>query len=137
MKTKMYLFMLVMASFVCLSSCSKDDEGESFAYPMSQLYGKWKAVELQIDGKWYDVTKYPYTKFGMSITFYEDGGFYGSGYLGNGSGTYKTKGKNQIVTYVKGKEYATYTINSLLSGDADLTLKMGSESLRMKAEKQY
>ena len=132
----MFFFMLVTALSVCLSSCSKDDE-DTFDYPMSQLYGKWKAVELQVDGKWYNVTRYPYTKFGMSITFYEDGTFYGSGYLGNGSGTYKTKGKNQIITYVSGKEYATYTVNSISSGEADLTLSMGSESLRMKAEKKY
>ena len=113
----MFFFMLVTALSVCLSSCSKDDE-DTFDYPMSQLYGKWK-------------TRYPYTKFGMSITFYENGTFYGSGYLGNGSGTYKTNGKNQIITYVSGKEYATYTVNSISSGEADLTLSMGSESLRM------
>lgn len=133
MKTKLYLFLLIMASAVCFSSCSKED---SFAYPMSQLYGKWKATELLVGGKWYNVTKYPYTKFGMSITFYEGGTFYGTGYLGTGSGTYKTKGDNQIVTYVDGDEYATYTVNSLSDNNADLTLTMGSESLRMKAEKQ-
>ena len=116
-------------------SCSKDDD-DSFAYPMEQLYGKWKAVEIKVDGRWYDVTKYPYTRFGMDITFYENGKFYGSGYLGNGSGTYTVSGKT-ITTYVSGKEYAVYTVNSLNGNEADLTLRMGSETLQMKAKKQY
>ena len=117
------MFLLAMLS-LCVTSCSKDDE-DDFAYPMEQLYGKWKATELKIDGSWYDVTRYPYTRFGMNITFYEDGTFYGSGYLGNGSGTYKVSGKT-ITTYVSGKEYAVYTINSLSGNKADLILRMGS-----------
>ena len=128
---------MLLATFftLCVTSCSKDDD-DSFAYPMEQLYGKWKAVEINVDGKWYDVTKYPYTRFGMDITFYEGGNFYGSGYLGNGSGTYKVSGKT-ITTYVSGKEYAVYTVNSLNGNKADLTLRMGSESLQMRVEKQY
>ena len=130
------IMMLLGAFFtLCVTSCSKDDDA-SFAYPMEQLYGKWKAVEIKVDSKWYDVTKYPYTRFGMDITFYEGGKFYGSGYLGNGSGTYTVSGKT-ITTYVSGKEYAVYTVNSLSGNEADLTLRMGSETLQMKAKKQY
>ena len=133
---KLTIMMLLAAFFtLCVTSCSKDDD-DSFAYPMEQLYGKWKAVEIKVDGKWYDVTKYPYTRFGMDITFYENGKFYGSGYLGNGSGTYTVSGKT-ITTYVSGKEYAVYTVNSLNGNEADLTLRMGSETLQMKANKQY
>ena len=133
---KLSVLMLLAAFFtLCVTSCSKDDD-DDFAYPMEQLYGKWKAVELKVDGRWYDVTKYPYTRFGMDITFYENGKFYGSGYLGNGSGTYKVSGKT-ITTYVDGKEYAVYTVNSLSGIEADLILRMGSESLQMKAKKQY
>lgn len=133
---KLTIMMLLAAFFtLCVTSCSKDDD-DSFAYPMEQLYGKWKAVEIKVDGKWYDVTKYPYTRFGMDITFYENGKFYGSGYLGNGSGTYSVSGKT-ITTYVSDKEYAVYTVNSLNRNEADLTLRMGSETLQMKAKKQY
>ena len=100
---KLTIMMLLAAFFtLCVTSCSKDDD-DSFAYPMEQLYGKWKAVEIKVDGRWYDVTKYPYTRFGMDITFYENGKFYVSGYLGNGSGTYTVSGKT-ITTYVSGKE---------------------------------
>ena len=134
---KKLTFMMLLAAFftLCVTSCSKDDD-DSFAYPMEQLYSTWKAVEIKVDGKWYDVTKYPYTRFGMDITFYEGGKFYGSGYLGNGSGTYTVSGKT-ITTYVSGKEYAVYTVNSLNGNEADLTLRMGSETLQMKAKKQY
>lgn len=133
---KLTIMMLLAAFFtLCVTSCSKDDD-DSFAYPMEQLYGKWKADEIKVDGKWYDVTKYPYTRFGMDITFYENGKFYGSGYLGNGSGTYSVSGKT-ITTYVSDKEYAVYTVNSLNGNEADLTLRMGSETLQMKAKKQY
>jgi hypothetical protein len=133
---KLTIMMLLAAFFtLCVTSCSKDDD-DSFAYPMEQLYGKWKAVEIKVDGRWYDVTKYPYTRFGMDITFYENGKFYGSGYLGNGSGTYTVSGKT-ITTYVSGKEYAVYTVNSLNGNEADLTLRMGGETLQMKAKKQY
>ena len=126
---KKLTFMMLLAAFftLCVTSCSKDDD-DSFAYPMEQLYGKWKAVEIKVDGKWYDVTKYPYTRFGMDITFYEGGRFYGSGYLGNGSGTYTVSGKT-ITTYVSGREYAVYTVNSLIVSEADLTLRMCNESL--------
>src|SRR5574344_955051 len=133
---KLTIMMLLAAFFtLCVTSCSKDDD-DSFAYPMEQLYGKWKAVEIKVDGRWYDVTKYPYTRFGMDITFYENGTFYGSGYLGNGSGTYTVSGKT-ITTYVSGKEYAVYTINTLNGNEHDLTLRMGRETLQMKANKQY
>lgn len=122
---KKLTFMMLLAAFftLCVTSCSKDDD-DSFAYPMEQLYGKWKAVEIKVDGKWYDVTKYPYTRFGMDITFYENGKFYGSGYLGNGSGTYTVSGKT-ITTYVSGKEYAVYTVNSLSGNEADLPITNG------------
>ena len=133
---KLTIMMLLAAFFtLCVTSCSKDDD-DSFAYPMEQLYGKWKAVEIKVDGRWYDVTKYPYTRFGMDITFYENGKFDGSGDLGSGSGTYTVSGKT-ITTYVSGREYAVYTVNSLNGNEADLTLRMGNESLQMKAKKQY
>lgn len=132
---KLSFVMLFAALFtLCFTSCSKDDDND-FAYPMEQLYGKWKVVEVNVDGKWYDVTKYPYTRFGMDITFYEGGKYYGSGYLGNGSGTYEVSGKT-ITTYVDGEVYAVYTVNSLNGNEADLTLRMGSEALHMKAQKQ-
>ncbi len=118
----------------CFSSCSKDDK-DDFNYPIDELYGTWDVTNINVDGKWYDITQYPYTKFAMSITFYQNGKYYGSGYLGNGSGTYEAKG-NTITTYINNEVYATYTVNSLNSSVAELTMKMGGESLQMKAKKR-
>lgn len=71
----------------------------------------------------------------MSISFKSDGTFYGKGYLGNGSGTYKATG-NTIVTYLDGEEYIRYTVKSLSGDDAELTMSMDGESLDIKAEKR-
>lgn len=124
----------MITSVLLVTSCSSD-EGD-FAYPMEKLYGRWEATDVQVDGTWYDITKYPYTKFRMAITFKKDGTFYGSGYLGDGRGTYETDDKT-ITTYVNDKEYAVYTVNSLTNNVADIILQMGNESIRMKAEKTY
>ena len=66
----------------------------------------------------------------MSITFNKNGSFYGEGYLGNGSGTYRLSGKT-ITTYVDSKVYATYNVKSLSGGVANVTLSIGKESLNM------
>ncbi|MBO5631438.1 MAG: lipocalin family protein [Aeriscardovia sp.] len=130
------LFIAVLSTFI-LSFCSKDDDKEDFAYPLSTLYGKWDVTDIQIDGKWYDVTKYPYTKFGMSIRFYENRTFYGSGYLGNGSGTYKLHNRT-ITTYINnGEEYIVYTVNSLTGTQADLYMIQDGSSIRIKAKKDF
>ena len=135
MKTNIYFLgvLIALCTILSFASCSKEDD---FDYPMTQIYGHWKATELYVDGKWYDITKYPYTKFAMSITFYKNGNYFGYGYFGTGSGTYKASG-NIITTYVDGKEYITYIVNVLSGKNGDLTLKIGSETLRMKVEKQY
>lgn len=134
MKTKIFSLMLILAASVCVTSCSSDDD--SFAYPMDQLYGKWKAIEVQVDDTWYDVTRWPYTRFGMDITFYEGGKYYGSGYFGTGSGTYKVSGKT-IKTYVDGEIYATYTVVSLTENTAELIMEIDGDTLRIRAKKQY
>lgn len=125
------LLTLTISTFI--TSCSKDDDG--FEYPMEQLYGRWNAKKIKVDEKWYDVTQYPYTRFGMSITFYQNGTFYGSGYFGNGSGTYKASGKT-ITTYIDDEIYATYKVVTLSSTTANLIMTMGDNSIEMIAEKQ-
>lgn len=131
---KKYLFLFLMAMPLLFASCSSDDDDDDSAYPMKELYGKWRVAEMNVYGTWFDVTKYPYSQFEMEITFFEDGTYYGSGYLGNGKGTYKVSG-NTITTYVDGELYITYTINSLTEHTADLTLNMEGLELRMRAKK--
>lgn len=130
---KKILFLLAMLPMFVFSACSDDDD---FDYPMETLYGTWDVTDVKVEGKWYDVTTYPYTRFGMSISFKSDGSFYGRGYLGNGSGTYKASG-NTIVTYLDGEEYIRYTVKSLSGDNAELTMSMDGESLvlRLKSNK--
>lgn len=135
MKKVILAMFLVLSCSTIFTSCSSNDD-EDFAYPMETLCGKWNAKQIKVAGKWYDVTEYPYTKYAMSITFNDDGTFTGSGYLGNGGGTYKANGKT-ITTYINGEEYITYTVSSLSSDVAYLSLTMGGSTIEMKAEKQY
>lgn len=125
MKTKILLLFVLLCTTV-LSSCKKDEE-PTFDYPLETLCGIWDGSEILFDDGWVDITKYPYTKFEFSIRFNSDGTYYGSGYFGNGSGTYKAIGKT-IITYIDGEEYAKYTVKSLTSNQCELTMDMGGTS---------
>lgn len=132
MKKNLVLMMVLLVSLISFSSCSKDDDG--FDYPMETLYGTWKGTNVYVEGKWIDITRYPYTEFGFSIKFNSDGTYYGRGYFGNGGGTYKAEG-NTIITYINGEEYARYTIKSLSSNKAELTMYMEDNSIDIRVEK--
>ena len=56
---KMLSMMLIMASFVCLTACSEEDE-DDFNYPMKTLYGTWEGTDVQVGGEWIDITSYEY-----------------------------------------------------------------------------
>ena len=132
MKKKFFLWIALLAMGIVLASCSKDDDVDlgQFDYPLNELFGTWKASTIWVGSKYIVVSDYP--KYKMSITFNRDGSFSGSGYLGNGSGTYKVSGKT-ITTYVDGKVYATYYVTKYESGVADFTITIGKESIRMYA----
>lgn len=125
--------MAILPLFVFVG-CSDDDEPK-FDYPMETLYGTWIGSEVKVGEDWVDITKYPYTKFGFSITFNSGGTYSGAGYFGNGSGTYKAEGK-MITTYIDGEEYAYYTIKSLTGSNAELTMSMGGESMEIRVKKK-
>lgn len=127
------LFMiLAMVLPVCLfSGCSDDDE---FKIDVNALYGKWELREVFVDGKWYDVTKYPYTRFGAEITFFSNGNFYGDGYFGYGSGKYEVKG-NTINTYLNGELYLRYNVSSLSGNFMEGTMSEGGSNIKIRAEK--
>lgn len=133
---KMLSMMLIMASFVCFTACSEDEE-EGFKYPMETLYGTWEGTDVYLNGKWYDITSYWYSEMQFSITFYRDGKYYGKGYFGNGSGTYTASG-NTIKTYVNGKPYYEYEVKSLRDNKAHLYMGVegSSEKLEIKVQKK-
>lgn len=134
MKTKITLFLAIL-SVAILFGCSKEDE--SFDYPMETLYGTWEGTEIYASDSWIDITSWLFSKYQFGITFYEDGSYYGYGYFGNGSGTYKAIG-NKIMTYVDGEKYLTYTIKYLYTTKAELTMSMdgSDETIDIRVEKE-
>ena len=127
--------MLLLATiFIVLPGCS-DDKDEPGGGIKENIVGTWTGTAAKIDGKWIDITKYPYnTRLGFSATFYDDGTYYGKGAFGTGSGTYKIKG-NTIETYVGGNLYLKYEVKEMTSSTAELTIIEGNSTLDVKVVK--
>ncbi len=127
--------MLAVISVGAFTSCSSDDDDErnNFDYPMYALYGTWETT--RIGGM--DVSGFLGYEYRSEITFYEDGTYYGRGYLGTGRGTYTTDGKI-IKTYVNGEEYLTYVVSELSEDGKSMkgTMYAGSESKSFEAKKK-
>ncbi len=134
MKKLTHLLLSVILAVISLSSCSKED---NFSYPMSDVYGTWEGTAIKIDSEWIDITSYWYEDFQFSITFYDDGTYYGRGYFGTGSGTYKAK-DDVIYTYVDGKPYRNYRVVSLVNKNAELVMFVDgeSETIGLKVKKR-
>lgn len=131
MKSVFSLMLLLATMMVFLPSCSGDDEPDDIK---TLMIGTWDATSVKFDDTdWIDITNRP--SMALSITFKKDGSYYGSGTLGNGSGTYTVSGKT-IKTYVGGELYGTYYVNSVSNGKADLKLTMGSSSMGIRATKR-
>lgn len=130
---KLFSLMLLLATMLTFTACNSDDEPEN-GISEDQLIGLWDATAVQFnnDGKWIDITSRP--DLALSIKFYEDGSYYGTGALGDGEGTYTLSG-NTIKTYIDGELYGTYVVNSLAGDNAELTLTMDGETMGIKAKK--
>ena len=50
--------------------------------------GTWDGIAVKTNSGWIDITSYYYRDYQFSITFHEDGTYYGTGYFGTGNGTY-------------------------------------------------
>lgn len=127
------LLLTTLSCFTFIASGGDDeDNNNNFNYPLVNIYGTWEAQEVCVEGKWYDVTVYPYTVLAGTITFYEDSRFYGTAYFGQGNiGTYKAVG-NKIITYIDGKEYITYTIDNLSGNTLEVTRGVSSMKIKLK-----
>jgi len=121
---KYYLNMLTALMVAILSvgfaSCSSDDDDDDFNYPKESLYGTWKMSEVKMSETGSYIS---WPMKATTATFNSDGTYSGSGYFGNGSGTYTAKG-NTITTYVSGKVYIVYTVLSLSGSTAELKMTM-------------
>lgn len=133
MKKVFSLLLLLVATLSFLPSCSSDDDEPDDI--KSQMIGTWDAtaVKFEDDANWTDITNYP--SMALSITFNKDGSYYGRGALGNGSGTYTVSGKT-IKTYIDGELYGNYYVKKISGNYAELTLTMGTSSMKIKATRR-
>lgn len=130
---KKFLFAFV-AILTMLCSCSKEDVNK-FDYPMDTLCGTWEGIAVKTESGWTDITSPIFSKLQFSITFHSNGTYYGKGYFGTGSGTYKAFGKT-IETYVSGELYYTYHVNSMTSTQAELTMSVKGSSMEIRVQKK-
>ena len=137
MKTKIFTLLLITSAILAFSSCEKT-KASNFDYPLEDLYGIWDATHIYLEDskKWQDITLPGFEKLAISIRFNEDGTYYGDGYFGRGNGTYMTNGST-IVTYIDGEEYARYDVISLNDKTAELTMIMGTSTIKIRAIKEY
>ena len=129
----------IMVFSAPFTSCSSNDNDNNSELA-SMIVGKWRIIQVeQNDGTMYDVTSSTAELVFKPTyaTFNSDGTYYGSGYFGTGSGTYKVDG-NKIYTYVGGQEYIIYTAESYTSTRSTLVLSItGSTStIRVVVAKQ-
>ena len=133
------IFILLAAIALVVTGCSKEDEAK-FDYDMEILYGKWRVTHVEReDGSYLDVTT-PIAEDHFEPTYMDfrrDGSYYGSGFFGNGAGTYTAVGK-KITTYVDGKLYLRYDVLSLTNTNAEVEMyeEEGGTNIKLKVKKQ-
>ena len=129
MKKQLFLLLTLVVATFAFVSCSNDDDDNQYT---SDLVGTWKITEVKTSQSgsyiaWPFKTTY--------ASFKSDGTYYGSGYFGNGSGTWSIKG-NTVNTYVGGELYASYEIISVTSTTSELKMSMDGESIWIKCKKE-
>lgn len=119
---------------VTFTGCEKDEQ-ESFKFDIENLYGTWQGIAIQSNGEWIDITQPPHTNLAFSVVFYENGTYSGSGYFGNGSGTYKAEG-DMIYTYIDGEELYRYKVHSISNGIAEVSMGIAGDNTTLEIKLQ-
>lgn len=71
----------------------------------------------------------------LNCIFYENGTYSGSGYFGNGSGTYKAEG-DMIYTYIDGEELYRYKVHSISNGIAEVSMGVAGDNITLEIKLQ-
>lgn len=121
--------MLLLATMLTFTACSDDDKDEP---TLNDIVGTWKLSEVSFNNG-ESFMSWPFTT--TTASFRSDGTYYGRGYFGTGSGTWKQKG-NTIITYVDGDEYIRYEVKELTSSTCTLVMSDKSDSVWIKCIKQ-
>ena len=127
---KCFNLMLLCAMVIGFVSCENDDE----AFPRGQIVGTWATTQGYVGDGWVDIP--PYSDMYATMTFYEDGRYYGDNELfGSGWGTYTLSGRT-LKTYFEGKLFYTYTIKSLTDTAAEVTMAYRGANIASRLRKQ-
>lgn len=124
---RLFLLMAILIPAIAFTACSDDDKDEP---TLNDIVGTWKLSQVSTDGETY--IEWPYNT--TTATFKSDGTYSGSGYFGNGSGTWKQNGKT-IITYVGGEEFMRYEVKELSASTCTLVMKQDGSSLWVKCIK--
>ena len=131
---KKFLLLRAVICAVTFMGCEKDEQ-ESFKFDIENLYGTWQGIAIQSNGEWIDITQPPHTNLAFSVVFYENGTYSGSGYFGNGSGTYKAEG-DMIYTYIDGEELYRYKVHSISNGIAEVSMGVAGDNITLEIKLQ-
>lgn len=128
------LFMMLLASVLCLSSCSKDNDENDFNWPMEDIYGTWDITHIEAYGQWHEITDPAYASLRATATLYSNGKFKFTDSVGTGQGTYTASG-NKIKAKA-GNIYIEYTVVSLKDNRADVYIQNDGVSIHVKIKRR-
>ena len=128
---KIFGFLLLCMATFGFVSCESGGSDES-NFSADQIIGTWATTQAHVGGQWLDIPSY--SDMYATMTFYEDGRYYGDNELfGSGWGTYTLTG-NTLNTYYNDSLFYTYTIISLTTTSAEVTMayKGANVAIRLK-----
>ena len=125
---KFWTFVLIAIVSLSFVSCS-DDSDSPYS---SDIVGTWKLTEVKTSQSGSYIS-WPFEA--TYASFNSDGTYYGRGYFGYGSGTWKAKG-NKVSTYVDDELFITYEILSVSGNNAELKMIIDGEAIWIKCKKQ-
>lgn len=113
---KSVIMLAVAALLAAHPGCKDDDDDDepewgmmpSFQYA-DILIGTWDSYACEVDGEMVKMTSSLFQEQQFSAAFRADGTYTGTGYFGDGDGTYRAE-DSTVITYVDGKEYLRYRI---------------------------
>ncbi len=123
--SRVSLATLVALMATTMFSCNKNATDDAVYSDDPTIIGKWEGVSFDVDNNdnWIDITSDPNDEFYFTVEFREDGAFEGTGYLGNGGGTYMQV-DNGITVYKDEAVYAQYTIRYITNSNAEVAVYM-------------
>lgn len=127
---KKFWALLMCIASIAFVSCEKDEDN---TFSTNQIIGTWATTQGYVGGEWIDIPSF--SDMYATMTFYEDGRYYGDNELfGSGWGTYTLSG-NTLTTYFEGKLFYTYTIKSLTDTSAEVTMAYKGANIAIRLKK--